>query len=236
MRTLMRTTRRSLPYLPGWLFASLLLGAAAGGAELRGQVEILKKGGTRRCRTCDVTQAVVYFEPAGKTAPPAAERFKIRTTGKKFEPRVRIVPRGSTVSFPNDDPILHNVFSVSKGNAFDLGLYRGETVKAATFETPGVVRVFCNVHLSMVAYVLVLETPYVTSPSDDGSFVLSDLPAGKGRLTVWHDRAKAQTLDVRVPSAAPVEVRIEAKRARVPAHLNKLGKPYARSRRDKYDR
>jgi len=236
MRTSMLTTRRWPPHLRGCLTAGLLLAAAAGGADLRGKVEILKKGGTRPCRTCDLTEAVVYFEPTAETSAPAPSSFEIRTTDKQFEPKVRIVPRGSSVSFPNDDPILHNVFSVSKGNAFDLGLYRGDTVKSAKFDTPGVVRVFCNVHPTMAAYVLVLETSYVASPEPDGSFVIPDVPAGEGRLTVWHDRADARSVTVQVPSAKPVEVSIEADRARVPAHLNKFGKPYARSRGDKYDR
>lgn len=235
MRTSMPTTRRWPPSLRIGLAAGFLFAAAAGGADLRGKVEILKRGSTRPCRTCDLTEAVIYFEPAAKTAPPAPSSFEIRTTDKEFAPKVRVVPRGSSVSFPNDDPILHNVFSVSKGNAFDLGLYRGDTVKSAKFETPGVARIFCNVHPTMVAYVLVVETPFVAFPDADGSFVIPNVPAGEGRLTVWHDRAEARTVTVRVPSPEPIEVSVEADRARVPAHLNKFGKPYARSRGDKYD-
>lgn len=71
-----------------------------------------------------------------------------------------MVPAGSTVRFPNQDSILHNVFSVSRANRFDLGLYRRGEGKSATFRQPGVVRVFCNVHHSMVAYVVVVETPH----------------------------------------------------------------------------
>jgi plastocyanin len=214
----------------------LLLAAAPLPAEdLRGRIELLARGGKGPARGSDVRQAVVSFEPAsGEAARPAGEPFEMVTRRKEFSPRVLAVPRGSRVRFPNEDPILHNVFSVSGENKFDLGLYRKGAGKEKRFDHPGVVRVFCNVHHDMVAYVLVLDTPYHASPGADGSFVLTGLPRGKGRLTVWHEQAEPWTAEVELPRPEPVEARVEVVRPLIPPHLNKSGKSYFRSQRDRY--
>ncbi len=224
------------PRRPGpWLALALLLaaGAEATAEELRGRITLLN--GMRPCKSCDVSEAVVYYEPRGGRLPASTGgTFEMLTWKKRFQPRVLAVPKGSSVRFPSRDPILHNVFSVSKGNAFDLGLYREGTVKETAFHSPGVVRIFCNVHASMVAYVLVLETPFVAAPDARGEFVLSGLPAGEGRLTVWHDRAEPHSLDLALPAKAPLDLEIEASKPQIPAHLNKFGKPYPGRGRDDY--
>ena len=217
-----------------------VLGARpAAGAELRGRLQLVDAKG-RPAAGADAAQSVVYFQPRGAAAKPSrtAERhpFELVTRNKQFEPRVLAVPVGATVHFPNADPILHNVFSVSPGNAFDLGLARQGPGKEATFTKPGVVRVFCNVHHSMVAYVVVLDTPFYASPDAAGDFALSGLPDGPGTLTVWQEQADPATLEVRLPAAAAVVVRVEATKPRVPPHLNKSGRSYWRSRGDRYDR
>jgi plastocyanin len=179
---------------------------------------------------------VVYWEPAGGSgARPAEAPLLMKTRKKQFSPRMLVVPRGARVRFPNEDPILHNVFSVSPGNAFDLGLYRKGPGKEQRFTEPGVVRVFCNVHHDMVAYLLVVDTPHVTSPGADGSFVLSGLPKGPGRLTVWHEQADPWTADLELPPGKPVTARVEIVRPRVPPHLNKVGQSYFQSGRDRYN-
>ncbi len=90
--------------------------------------------------------------------------------GKAFTPHVLAVPVGSTVDFPNDDPILHNVFSVSGENRFDLQLYKRPKSGSWTFQKPGVVRVYCNIHPQMSAIVLVTDSPHVAKTAADGSF------------------------------------------------------------------
>jgi plastocyanin len=211
--------------------------------ELRGRIELLAKGGKGRALGSDVRQAVVTFEPAGSAgsaglagAPLRAEKtYEMVTRDKGFVPRVLAVPRGSRVRFPNDDPILHNVFSVSAGNAFDLGLYKKGPGKEKTFESPGLVRIYCNVHPGMVAYVLVVDTPYVTSPGEDGSFILTGLPKGAGKLTVWHEQAEPWTVSVQLPAGpAPITAKIEITRPQVPVHLDKNGKSYFALGRDGY--
>ncbi len=98
-------------------------------------------------------------------------------------------------------------------------------------------RVFCNVHHDMVAYVLVLGTPHYVSPNAQGEFVLTGLPRGPGKLTVWHEQADPWTVDVELPAkvAGPVMARVEIVRPLIPAHLNKLGQSYFRSQRDRYN-
>lgn len=225
------------PLLRLALFVALLgaaalasLAAAQSAGTLAGRVELLAKGG-RRAAGEDVTRAVVWFEPAAGAPAVRPGQGELVTRGKRFEPGVLVVPRGSRVRFPNQDPILHNVFSISPGNAFDLGLVRrgesGETV----FATPGVARVFCNVHHDMVAHVVVLDTPWSTRPAADGTFRLDRLP-GPGRLHVWHERTDPVSLEAR-PGGPPVSVSLEITRPRIPPHLDKLGRRYGRSR-DRY--
>lgn len=219
------------------LFAlSLLLALPLGGEDLRGRIQLLAKGGKGQARGSDVRQAVVYFEPAG-SAPvrPAGQPLEMVTQRKQFSPRVLAVPRGSRVRFPNQDPILHNVFSVSPENQFDLGLYKKGPGKEKKFDNAGLVRVYCNVHHEMVAYILVLDTPYHAAPDASGAFVLTGLPRSKGRLTVWHEQADPWTVDVELPREAPVVAPVEVVRPTLPPHLNKAGQSYFRSQRDRYN-
>lgn len=205
--------------------------ASASAASLSGTVQVVDDRG--RAMRGAAAETVVWFEPDRPASALKPEVEEMITVRKRFQPRVLVVPTGSTVGFPNSDPILHNVFSVSGDNRFDLGLLpRGEG-GSHTFANSGVVRVFCNVHHDMVAYVVVVDTPHFGSPSDDGRFRLTGVPNGPGTLSVWHERG--QVLKMRVdPSGPPVDLRVQATRPLVPPHLNKTGRPYSRSRRTRY--
>jgi plastocyanin len=210
--------------------------SAAPAEEVRGVVQITARGGKGLSLESDVSQAVVSFEPAGGAPPRRSDApFEIVTRQKQFQPRVLVVPKGARVRFPNQDPILHNVFSVSPGNSFDLGLYNRGPGKEQKLDQPGLVRVFCNVHHSMVAYILVLNTPYYTQPGPDGKFTLAGLPKGPGKLTVWHEQTDPWTIDVTLPQPGPITARVEVVRPRIPPHLNKTGQSYFRSGRDRYN-
>ena len=216
-----------------WLVGGAVTGNSLAAEDLRGKVQLLAKGKKEAARGSDVRQAVVYFEPVSpQPLRPPAEPFLMTTRKKEFVPRVLAIPRGSRVRFPNEDVILHNVFSVSGGNSFDLGLYREGAGKEKRFTESGLVRVFCNVHHDMVAYVMVLDTPYFASPNANGEFVLTGLPKGHGRLTIWHEQAEPYTMDIQLPAAGPVLGRLEVTRPQVPPHLNKSGQSYFR--RDRY--
>jgi plastocyanin len=205
----------------------------AGARELRGSVQILAKGGKFIDKSADPRTAVVIYRPRTPVRNLQTSRtFTMTTRKKEFLPRVLAVPVGATVQFPNEDPILHNVFSVSGENRFDLGLYRQGKGKSATFRTPGIVRVFCNVHQAMVGFVAVLDTPFSAFPDSAGNFTLS-VPDGPGTLEVWHEQTEPVTVAVPAGALRPDWVlRPIVTRPRVPQHLNKLGKPYDRGRAD----
>lgn len=211
--------------------AALLVLAAAplAATELAGKVRLTEKGRPVAAAEADLDRAVVWFVPEGKSAAPRAERARMVTVRKQFDPQVLVVPVGSTVDFPNQDPILHNVFSVSDENAFDLGLVGGGEGRSATFRSPGIVQVFCNVHHKMFAHVVVVESAFHALAGGDGGFRLAGLPEGRGTLHYWHERGELGAVALTLPRQAPLEIAIEVTKPRLPPHKNKLGKSYSRS-------
>ncbi len=201
--------------------------AAAGPAtgSLGGRVSFVAGAGQSvvDARLADVA---VYYVPDADHALPKPGRFTIYTHGKQFEPDSLVVPLGSTVAFPNQDEILHNVFSVTPASAFDLGLYGEGKSAEYTFRKTGLVLINCNVHHAMQANVLVVDTPFIVRPGADGAFTLAGLPVGAGKLVIWHPRGAIQSQDVRVPAEGPLELRMLLSKPRVVEHLNKERKPY----------
>src|SRR5712691_2786897 len=122
------------------------------GSRVTGRITMLEKGNQP---SADLGTAVVYLDAASPQAVRPAS-VDIAINDKEFVPRVVVVPVGSTVRFVNHDPFDHNVFSASEGNAFDLGQYGRGEARGWTFATAGLVRIFCNVHPRMVAYVQVM--------------------------------------------------------------------------------
>jgi len=196
---------------------------------LRGRLVLTDKGRVSNDRTLDLSSAAVWFDATHGAARPRPLEVEMATARKKFAPRLLVVPVGSTVRFPNLDPILHNVFSVSGANSFDLGLVGSGKGKSARFGEAGIVRVFCNVHHAMFAHVVVVDTPFYAQPAADGSFELEGLPRGPGRLHVWQERAEPVELAVDLPLDHAVEVRLEVSRPRVPPHRDKFGRDYYES-------
>jgi plastocyanin len=211
----------------GWLLAGILVAQASGAAELSGTVSLSADG--QALRSEDAAEAVVDFRPASppKVAP-APEPFVMGTQKKQFTPRILPITVGSRVRFPNRDPILHNAFSTSTANIFDVGVYGNGDGKTVAFPQAGYVRVFCNVHASMVGHILVLDTPYFTRPDASGRFALKNLPGGSGDLVVWHDRATPWHQKL-AAGAKPLAIQLDLTQKRVPPHLNKFGKPYGRA-------
>lgn len=198
--------------------------AAQAAGSVTGNLTILEKGGKR---ATDVADAVIWLEGTG-TAPRPVDAV-INTHNKEFLPHVLVVPVGSTVTFPNHDSFDHNVFSQSEEATFDLGLYgRGQT-RSTRFARPGVVRVYCNVHAAMSAYVIVLDGPHFTQPASDGSFSFTRVTPGTYTIHAWHERGGHQVLDLEVEPAgtSDVAMRLDASGWKPQRHLNKFGKPYA---------
>jgi len=138
--------------------------------------------------------------------PPVTEG--LNQHGSRFEPDLVVVPTGSTVQFPNLDPIFHNVFSLSKAQPFDLGYYPQGQSRSVKFNNPGVVQVYCHIHSNMYAAIVVTASPWFQKPSADGSFSFSNVPAGRYRLTAWHKIAGLHKVDVVVPETGSVDVTI----------------------------
>ena len=121
---------------------------------------------------------------------------KIRQEHEEFLPRVLAVTRGSTVDFPNGDPVFHNVFSLASAATFDLGRYPKGLSKTEAFTKAGLVKVYCHLHSQMSASILVLDHPYFTTPDDDGTFRLSNVPPGSYTIVGWHERVGERAASV----------------------------------------
>jgi plastocyanin len=167
--------------------------------------------------------AIVYLDVPGSSVSASAT---MKQEGKQFAPRVLVVQKGTTVSFPNMDAVFHNVFSVTPDNSFDLGSYRKGESKSVVMTKTGVVTVYCNMHPQMVGHVLVVPSPMYTRVGSDGFFKLANVPPGNYKIVVWAPNAKPVTSDVSVGDAevATVELQVGARRAG--PHTNKDGMAY----------
>jgi plastocyanin len=158
-----------------------------------------------------VTDAVIYVEelPAGAEVAVPTATPTLAQRGQAFEPRVVVVPVGGTVSFPNFDPIYHNVFSVSPVKRFDLGKYGKGGSRSVTFTKPGVVNVFCDIHSDMSASILVVPKRAWARPAADGRYSLAGLPPGRYTLHWWHPDFTAGHTTVEVPASGAVSQDVE---------------------------
>jgi plastocyanin len=199
------------------------LAAPALAGNVNGRVELVQKGGRR---ANDLSDVVVYLE--GVKARPRTTRATMAMKGKAFLPRVAVVPVGSTVDFPNEDPIFHNVFSVSGENRFDLDLYKRPKSASWTFQAPGLVRVYCNIHPQMSGVVIVRDNAHFTRASADGAFTLEGVPAGRYTIKAWHERAGevGQTVTVPGEGEARAELLLDASSYKRVAHKRKDGSSY----------
>lgn len=153
----------------------------------------------------ELRHVVVYVKDAPSTpAPPM--RAEIRQQNENFVPRVVAITVGSTVDFPNDDSIYHNVFSLSRTKTFDLGRFPKGKSRGERFDKPGVVKVFCQIHSHMSATVMVFDHPWFAIPDEQGNFDLSGVPAGTHQITAWHERLGDTTLPLRVESGRPATI------------------------------
>ncbi len=134
----------------------------------------------------ELDRVAVYVEGAG---PAGAAALELPQQNRRFATEVVVVPAGSTVSFPNLDPLFHNVFSLSSAKSFDLGNYPKGQTRNVRFDKPGIVSVHCHLHANMSAAVVVTPNRWAVKPAADGRFVIRDVPPGTYRLAVWHRSA-----------------------------------------------
>lgn len=189
------------------------------GSSVRGRVEIGIPVSARRPSAAYATRAVAQpvLAPVSelrhvvvflKNAPVANIEptvVEIRQRDENFIPRVVAVPVGSEVQFPNDDPIYHNVFSLSRVKTFNLGRFpRGES-KSVRVTKPGIVKVFCEIHSHMTATIMVFNHPWFAIVDEDGRFEMANVPPGEREVTAWHERLGDRTVPVRVESGRATE-------------------------------
>lgn len=184
-----------------------------GGAAVTGHVSL--KGGNG--------PAWVFIEDLKATGTGALE---VKQEDKQFSPRIAAVQRGTKLTFPNNDNIFHNVFSVSPGNSFDLGNTRsGETPRTYVANTPGVIDIFCNIHSKMSASVLVAPGTALVKVQPDGSYRLDDVPPGMHKVGAWAGGPRIVYKEIDV-TASGAEVSFELQATEQGSHKNKAGQSY----------
>jgi plastocyanin len=158
--------------------------------------------------------AVVWLKRLdGRTAPAAPTSGRFITQRKKtFLPHVLVVPKGSTVEFRNEDAIYHNAFSLDKPNDFDAGIRAKGNTYSRTFAEPGPVEILCNIHASMNAFVVVVDSPYFAKTHASGAFSIAKVPPGQYELSVWHETASNiihKKISVGAAGATGISVTVE---------------------------
>ena len=135
---------------------------------------------------------LITLEPAeGKWKPRTPKRLVVEQRKREFLPHLMAISVGSTVSFPNFDTVFHNVFSTSPLGAFDLGLYKAGEARELTFQKEGILRLGCNLHANMSAYIAVVAAPAYVVTDDTGHFEFKHLAPGRYKLKAWSERSKA---------------------------------------------
>jgi plastocyanin len=127
---------------------------------------------------------------------------------RRFEPDLLVIPVGSTVNFPNLDPIFHNIFSLSRTQSFDLGYYSEGRSRSVRFTRAGIVQVYCHVHPNMHGVIVVNSSRWSGKPREDGTFSWTGVPAGKYRLGIWQKSLGLLHRTVVFPEAGSVHVTV----------------------------
>ncbi len=214
------------PLAPGLGFLLLLPAPRLEAGSVQGPVQLREKDGSLRASLRD---CVAFLEPLEGQVPPAgpSSPVSVRTVGKQFLPRVSIATPGTEVAFPNLDHILHNVFSVTAGNRFDTGHYRPGDAPRVKVVNPGLVKLYCNVHHQMNAFVWVVTTPFAQRLEGRPGVQFDRVPPGAYRLRLWHPESGERTWTVKVgegltQGAWDLGLSLPA----VEAHKNKFGRDY----------
>jgi len=217
------------------LLLLLAMAVAAWAGTVSGRAELANSRDASVRKNRNYAGVVVWLEPVARSTaiPQMSVRVKMLQKEKRFVPHVLAIQVGSTVDFPNLDPIFHNAFSNFSGQPFDVGLYAPGTSRAVAFRHPGIVRVFCNIHSTMSAVIAVLRTPWFAVTDNAGTYRIASVPGGEYRLQVFHERALPETLnslDRRIAvgdSGLDVPVISISEAGYIPGpHLNKHGMEY----------
>lgn len=155
----------------------------------------------------ELDRTIVMIE-GGKPSAAPPQTVQIEQRNSRFEPDLVVIPVGSTVEFPNEDPIFHNVFSLSGAQPFDLGYYPRSHSRSVKFNRSGIIQVYCHIHSNMYAAIVVTDSPWYGKPSADGSFSFANVPAGHYRALAWHKVAGLYGTDVDIAENGIAHVKI----------------------------
>jgi plastocyanin len=167
-------------------------------ADLIGTVQVAGKA---------ARNAVVWLEVAQPTPFTQTSRVILDQRNLSFAPHVLVVRVGTTVDFPNNDKVFHNVFSFRDGKKFDLGMYPIGTSKRIVFDKPGLARLFCNIHPNMAAYVLAVDSPFYAVSNERGEFAIVGVPAGTYTYRAWRAGGEPLSGSVLVDAERSLEIR-----------------------------
>ena len=203
---------------------------AANSNALHGVVRVESEEGVARPPSAELVVFVDGFEAVSLPEVKEAE-ITISQKNRVFTPRVLPITVGTSVRFPNDDTIYHNVFSLSETKPFDLGIYPTGGLEVVTFDRPGLVKVFCNLHPNMASNVLVLNNGFFAKTDDAGRYEISGIPDGEFFVRVWGENVRSIDRQIELTGGQSFEANfvVDAVR-RVVRHKNKFGMPY----REKY--
>jgi plastocyanin len=174
------------------------------GLETRG-IDLIGLNGTAATGTHPEPTAVVWLElptPVQHALPSKV----IHQRNLTFTPHVLAIQTGTTVDFPNEDRVFHNVFSFKDGKAFDLGIYPVGATRRVTFAVPGVTRLFCNIHPGMSAYIVAVDSPYFSAVNDDGRFAIPAIPPGTYKYHAWKPGRDIMTGSITVQQGSTLDV------------------------------
>jgi plastocyanin len=172
--------------------------------------------GTSANPMIDRRRSVVYLNqvPIGAFEELPTPRVRMDQRNEQFVPRLLAVTVGTTVDFPNSDTKFHNVFSFAKAHPFDLGRYPPGKTGAERFDRPGLVRVFCDIHSHMSAFIWVFSHPYFSVTDADDRYAISGVPSGTYTLMLWSELGEAEPRRITVAGGASTEVDFQVGRAR----------------------
>ena len=238
----MRNTMMSIVGLA--MALALNVSVPAQGVDVSAHVTVQKKlpadgkaGQHKSSASANPADVVIWLTPLQPdTNPPSTGHpgpFRLVQKDKMFMPHLLVVPAGSSVEFPNQDPFFHNVFSLFNGKRFDLGLYESGTTRAVRFDREGISYIFCNIHPEMGAVVVALRTPYWGISTASGAITIHDVPPGSYRMHVWSEAARSanpvetdRIVQVGISPAHLGEIVLEGAADPMGHHKNKFGEDY----------
>ena len=190
----------------GVIHGRIELRRALSAPERRPHVSALGAAGRRDLP--DRTRSVVYLETAPRGAFEQTEsgRAVLDQRNETFVPHVLAITTGTTVDFPNSDRIYHNVFSLSKTASFDLGRYPMGHSKSVRFDKAGIVRVFCEIHSHMSAFILVFSHPFFAMTDAEGRYRIENVPAGTYGVIAWNEGTASDARPITVPDGGVTEL------------------------------